>query len=179
MLKLAKKENIKEIKLMYSKIVEKMNEKGIDIWDDVYPCEFFGKDIEKENMYILEENSTIVGSFVLCENHSGENKVVWENKDSKAIYIDRLGVNTEYTKQGIGVKLLNSALKLAEEKEKDYLRLFVIDYNLPAIKLYEKFGFKKAEGIYTEVIDENLSFNEFGYEIKIKENRLSQRFKEN
>ena len=56
------------------------------------------------------------------------------------------------------------------EKNAEYLRLFVVDFNRPAINLYEKFGFKRVEGIYKEVIDEALSFNEFGYEIKLETN---------
>ncbi len=56
---------------------------------------------------------------------------------------------------------------MATEKNAEYLRLFVIDFNIPAINLYEKFGFKQVKGVYKEVIDETLSFDEFGYEIKL------------
>ena len=36
----------------------------------------------------------------------------------------------------------------------EYLRLFVVDENYPAINLYKKTGFEKVDGIYDEVIKE-------------------------
>ena len=30
-----------QIKEVYTNIIEKMNENNIQIWDDIYPCEFF------------------------------------------------------------------------------------------------------------------------------------------
>ncbi len=165
--RLALIEDLTEIKAMYSKLIEKMNNEGIEIWDDIYPCEFFEKDIENENLYIMLQNNIIVGAFALCEEHIGQKYIDWEEKGIKAVYIDRLGVNIDFSKQGIATKLLTFASKVAKEKTAKYLRLFVIESNIPAIRLYEKFGFKKANGIYTEIIDENLSFEEFGYELQI------------
>lgn len=46
----------------------------------------------------------------------------------------------------------------------EYLRLFVVDINEPAINLYVKNGFKKAEGVYDEVIDDDLVLHEYGFE---------------
>lgn len=51
--------------------------------------------------------------------------------------------------------------------EMEYLRLFAIDINKPAIRLYVKNGFKKAEGIYDEVFDDGFVLHEYGYEIKV------------
>lgn len=58
-------------------------------------------------------------------------------------------------------------VKIATKKGAEFLRLFVIDFNVPAINLYKKFGFTQADGIYKEVIDETLSINEIGFEIKL------------
>lgn len=87
-----------------------------------------------------------------------------EKDNAKAIYLDRLGVNADFTNQGIATQLLNYACKIAIEKGAEYLRLFVIDTNVPAVSLYEKDGFTKAAGTYVEVIDETLSFVEYRFE---------------
>ena len=72
----------------------------------------------------------------------------WENKDAKAFYIDRLGVNTDYLRRGLGSYILKGAMELAGEQGAGYLRLFVVDINKPAIgNLYLKNGFKRAGGI--------------------------------
>lgn len=83
------------------------------------------------------------------------------------MYIDRLGVNVDYLKQGIGCIMLEKAMELAKEKGVEYLRLFVVDINKPAINLYIKNGFKKAEGIYDEIIDDNLTLHEYGFERQV------------
>ena len=49
----------------------------------------------------------------------------------------------------------------------EYLRLFVADINKPAIRLYVKNGFQKAEGIYEEVFEDGFVLREYGYEIKV------------
>ena len=93
----------------------------------------------------------------------------WENKDAKAFYIDRLGVNTDYLRRGLGSYILKRAMELAGEQGAGYLRLSVVDINKPAINLYLKNGFKRAGGIFEERIDEELVLREYGYEIKIPE----------
>ncbi len=43
----------------------------------------------------------------------------WENKDAKAFYIDRLGVNTDYLRRGLGSYILKRAMELAGEQAPD------------------------------------------------------------
>ena len=69
-------------------------------------------------------------------------------------------------RKGIGLLTLKEAISLTKQLGGEYLRLFVVDNNFPAIMLYEKAGFKKREGIYEEKIDSDLSFKEYGYEVK-------------
>lgn len=53
-----------------------------------------------------------------------------------------ISVLPEYRGQGIGLKLMEAALKAAKEKGLTRIELSVFTDNLPAIKLYEKMGFK-------------------------------------
>lgn len=63
--------------------------------------------------------------------------------------------------------MLNKATELSKGMNVEYLRLFVVDENYPAINLYKKVGFEKADGIYYQVIDEDIVLHEFGFEKKI------------
>lgn len=54
--------------------------------------------------------------------NAGANMVEWKNNQANALYLDRFGVNV------------------------NYLRLFVVDINSPAIELYQKLGFIRAGG---------------------------------
>jgi ribosomal protein S18 acetylase RimI-like enzyme len=143
-----------------------MNKNNIQIWNEIYPCEFFQDDIKNKSLYILVENDDIVAAFALCESNDGEGHLKWKNVKEKALYIDRFGVNVNYLRKGIGELILKNAMKLAKQMHAKYLRLFVVDVNKPAINLYLKGGFKRVDGIYEERIDDSVMY-EYGFEIEI------------
>ena len=45
--------DLPQLKDMYKRIIQNMNEQDIQIWDDVYPCEFFEEDIKNNQLYVL------------------------------------------------------------------------------------------------------------------------------
>lgn len=165
-LRLAKKSDLPQLKAMYEKIIDNMNKNHIQIWDEIYPCEFFQDDIENKSLYILTEDNDIVAAFALCESNDGEDHLKWRNVKEKALYIDRLGVNVNYLRQGIGGLMLKNAMELAKRKNAKYLRLFVVDINKPAINLYLKSGLKRVDGIYEERVDDFV-LREYGFEMEI------------
>lgn len=165
-LRLAKKSDLHQLKKMYEKIIDNMNKNNIQIWDEIYPCEFFQDDIENKRLYILTKYDDIVAAFVLCESNDGEDYLKWKNAKEKALYIDRFGVNVKYLRQGIAGLMLENAMELAKLKNAKYLRLFVVDINKPAINLYLKNGFKQIDGKYEERIEDFILY-EYGFEIEI------------
>lgn len=164
--RLAVNNDLPRLKTMYKKIIGNMIKNNIQIWDSVYPSEFFQQDIENNRLYILTEDNDIVAAFALCDSNGGEGHLKWKDIKGKAIYIDRIGVNVNYLRQGIGGIMLKSAMKLAKQKGAEYLRLFVVDINKPAINLYLKNGFNQADGIYEEKIDDFVLY-EYGFEIEL------------
>lgn len=166
-IRLAKKSDLPQIKSMFRKLIEYMNQNNIAIWDEIYPCEFFENDIENNELYLLTDKNDIAAVFVLCESNGGAAHLEWKNRTGKVLYIDRLGVNVNYLRQGVGGNALRSAMELAKQKDASCLRLFVVDRNEPAIRLYVKSGFQRAGGIYEEKIDEGFVLCEYGFEIAI------------
>lgn len=156
-----------QLKDMYKRIIQNMNEQDIQIWDDIYPCEFFEEDIKNSQLYVFLNNDEIVAAFVLSNTNLGENAVKWNDNHAKALYIDRLGVNIKYSKKGIGSLMLDKAKEIAKTQDAEYLRLFVVDINVPAIQLYIKNGFVKVDGVYEEVFEDGFILHEYGYEIKL------------
>jgi len=165
--RLANMGDLDELKDMYRQIVKNMNDNHIQIWDDIYPCEFFENDIRDCQMYVLIDENKIISAFVLSVTNAGANGVQWNKTSGKSLYLDRLGVNVKYGKKGIGTLMVEKAKETAKSKGFDYLRLFVVDINIPAVRLYEKSGFLKAEGIYDEVFDDGFVLHEYGYEIEV------------
>ena len=146
--RLARIEDLKHLKIIYKEIIKNMNKNNIQIWDDIYPCEFFEDDINNKRLYVIADDEEIISAFALCDNNAGEAYVEWSEKSAKAMYIDRLGVNVEYSKKGIGQQMLNKAKEISKSIGAEYLRLFVVDINKPAIRLYQKNGFTKVDGVY-------------------------------
>lgn len=123
--------------------------------------------IRKNQLYVLTDKDEIVSAFALTKTNSRESSVEWANESSKVYYLDRLGVNKEYSNKGIGRYMLDKAKDVSKSLGAEYLRLFVVDVNEPAIRLYLKNGFEKVDGIYEEKFDDGFILREFGYEIKL------------
>ena len=85
------------------------------------------------------------------------NIITWNNKDIGRFYIWKtesqirildITLLPDYQGKGIGTKILNQFIKESEKSGKT-LNLHV-EYNNPALKLYKRLGFKKADdtGVY-------------------------------
>ena len=159
--------DLPQLKAVYQGIIRDMTQRDLTIWDEIYPCAFFEEDIEQNRLYLLLEEDAVVAAFALCSSHAGAGRVKWEKPDARACYLERLGVHADYARGGIGSALLDQAAALAGGRGAEYLRLFVADCNAPAIALYRKNGFQRAEGIYDEPIAPDFVLNEFGLERKI------------
>lgn len=168
-LRLAHMNDLPKLKLIYKKIVDHMNENHLQIWDEIYPCEFLGDDIVNDRLYVLVEDKDILGAFALCSSNAGAKYINWEDQQANAFYIDRLVVNIDYLRQGIASLMLNKAMEILKDKNVKYLRLFVVDVNEAAIHLYRKNGFIQMDGIYDEVVDKDFVLHEYGFEMVIKE----------
>ena len=167
-LRLAQTGDLPKIKEVYARIVHHMQKNGLEIWDEVYPCEFFAADIENGSLYIAEDSQgNFIGAFALCKENSGQSHIEWDASGAKALYLDRFGINPDFLNKGFGSALLVYAGAQAKRKGADYLRLFVVDGNKPAINLYRKNGFEQAEGVYQEKIEEDFVLCEYGYEKRI------------
>jgi ribosomal protein S18 acetylase RimI-like enzyme len=57
--------------------------------------------------------------------------------------VELLAVGSQFRNKGIGYKLLSAAQELAQKNNAQGLELHVFTHNIPAIKLYEKFGFRQ------------------------------------
>lgn len=168
-IRLAEKSDLSTLEAMFDDIIKTMNKNGIFIWNKYYPFEEYEHNIQKGRLYILTDNQNIVSVFALTTVIQGGDCFSWQNNNAKAMYIARLGVNTNYTHKGFGSKTLQKAMQICKQKNIDYLRLTVAEENTPAINLYLKNNFTKVNGLFQKY-SESLSktINEIGFEIQIK-----------
>lgn len=165
--RLAQMGDLPQIKAVFEDIIRDMNKRGIDIWDEVYPCAFFEEDIQERRLYVLLDGGTVVSAFALCGSNDGAGSLDWEDSGARALYFDRFGVNVAYAGGGIGSSMLARAKEAAKGLGAEYLRLFVVDVNEPAIRLYRKNGFQRVSGVYEEAVEEDFVLREYGYEVRL------------
>ena len=162
--RMANVNDLPKIKAMFAVIIEKMKQEKIVIWDNVYPSEVFIDDINKDSFYIIEENQEIIAGFAMNKECDGEPSGKWEKPEEKGLYLERIGVNVNYTNCGVGSKLMECAGDIATKQGINYLRLFVVDFNIPAINFYKKNGFVQVEGSYQEIIEGGTILEEILFE---------------
>lgn len=160
----ATENDIDNINDIYKKVIVDLNKKKIDmLWGDVYPFCEIEYDIKDNNMYIIELDDLIVGSYVLSDFDDPDYHEIKWNNNTNFVYLNRLVINPKFQGKGIAKEVL----KLIEEdmKNNNYetIRLTVYEHNLPAIKLYEKFGFTRINEGFWQLEDKTF----IGYEKQI------------
>lgn len=73
--RLAVMQDLQQLKVVYKKIIKNMDDNNIQIWDDIYPLDFFEEDIQSNRLYVLYNHDELVSAFVLCSTNSGESSV--------------------------------------------------------------------------------------------------------
>ncbi|HDI31323.1 MAG TPA: ribosomal-protein-alanine N-acetyltransferase [Thermofilum sp.] len=118
-----------------------------------YPSYFFKMHHERfpKAFLVAIVNGKIVG-YVMCRVEEGP--LYTSNRNGKQGHVVSLAVDKPYRRKGIGRELMLKAMKSLYENykvEEYYLEVRVS--NLPAIKLYEKLGYKKVKTIKGYYLD--------------------------
>lgn len=159
--------DLPKINTIYAELVKKIENDGMNFWNEEYPFCFLEQDILEESLYLLKDRGEIISCIKISSERSESKGIEWAETDKKIIYFYRFGVNVKYLNNGLGFKTIECAKKVAKEMGGECIRFLVVRDNTPAINLYIKNGFTKVPGMYTEVIDENYTFHEYGFELMI------------
>lgn len=150
-------EDLDELELLYNDLNDALSE-GINYpgWmKGIYPVrENALKGIQEDNLFIAVHKGKIVGSIILShEPEQGYEKVKWdvESAYDNVVVIRTFVVHPDYFKHKVGYSLMKFAEEEAARCNMKSVRLDVYEKNMPAIRLYEKMGYK-----YIDTIDEGL-----------------------
>ncbi|WP_315066350.1 GNAT family N-acetyltransferase [uncultured Clostridium sp.] len=126
--------------------------------------------VNDENLYVARHNGKIVGSIILSHKPEAEYyKAKWafESDYSDVLVIHTFAVHPDFLKSGVGMELINFSIENGTMLHTKSIRLDVYEKNMPAIRLYEKCGFK-----YVDTVD--LGLGSYGLDwFKLYERMLS------
>lgn len=114
--------------------------------------------IENKELFVAKHKGEIVGSIILNHDYDDSyNNVKWgiDCKELEVFIVHTFLVHPKYQRCNIGEELLNFAYEYSVKLKAKSIRLDVYEKNIPAIRLYEKCGFK-----YIDKVD--LGLGEYG-----------------
>ena len=137
-----------EVQSFYWTLIEQMQDVEFHPgWEKgVYPADAFLKEsLAAGELYALRADGKIIAAMVL--NHQcndGYNGTKWnvEAAVDEITVIHALGVLPQVHGQGVAPQMVEAAIQIARAKQQKAIRLDVLGGNIPALKLYEKFGFQ-------------------------------------
>lgn len=152
-IEIGKENDIDELENLYNDLNDYLAE-GINYpgWKkDIYPVRQDAVNgINNKTLYVARYDEKIVGTIIL--NHKPETayfnaKWAFESDYSDVFVIHTFAIHPKFIKFGVGRLLMDFAEKRSIESNAKAIRLDVYENNTPAIKLYEKCGFKYVDTV--------------------------------
>lgn len=150
MIRKGKIEDIKSIMNLTKACAKAMIAKGIYQWNAHYPnSSAFKKDVERNELYVLETDSDISGTIVISTLMDEEYKPIeWLTKNDNNLYIHRLAIHPKFQGKGYAQQLMDFAENYAIENNYSSIRLDTFSQNKRNQKFYELRGYKRLGDIY-------------------------------
>ncbi|WP_422082981.1 GNAT family N-acetyltransferase [Ulvibacterium sp.] len=150
MIRRAKIGEIPEILTITKACAANMVKKGIHQWNEHYPSQnAFEKDIEREELYVLESDNSILGTIVISTLMDEEYvPITWLTSHGNNVYIHRLSIHPRYQGKGYAQRLMDFAEKYARQNGFISVRLDTFSQNRRNQKFYETRGYQKLGDIY-------------------------------
>lgn len=144
------KEDIPELLIVTKACAQAMIANGIYQWNENYPSyEAFEKDIDLDQLWVLKDADTIIGSVVVSEKIDDEYKVIeWLTPNAKNIYIHRLAIHPNQQGKGLAQKLMDFAEAYAKTNDFVSVRLDTFSVNKRNNAFYKKRGYQKLGDVY-------------------------------
>ncbi|WP_127140268.1 GNAT family N-acetyltransferase [Flagellimonas marinaquae] len=150
MIRRAKISEIPDILTITRACAQKMQENGIFQWNEHYPSkEAFLKDIDREELFVIEENNIVQGTIVISTLMDEEYEPIeWLTPNGNSTYIHRLSVHPDLQGKGLAQKMMDFAENHAREHGFVSIRLDTFSQNKRNQRFYEQRGYQKLGDIY-------------------------------
>ncbi|MEC8830834.1 MAG: GNAT family N-acetyltransferase [Bacteroidota bacterium] len=150
MIRRAKISEIPDILTITQACAKKMEVNGIFQWNEHYPSkEAFIQDIERNELFVIEEKDTIQGTIVISTLMDEEYKPIqWLTPNGNSTYIHRLSVHPDLQGKGLAKQMMGFAENFSREKGFVSVRLDTFSQNKRNQRFYEQRGYQKLGDIF-------------------------------
>lgn len=150
MIRKANLNDLREIKKLTEACATVLQEQNIFQWNEHYPSlEKLQNDIEKQELYVFEEENMIIAIIVLTPNMDEVYRNInWLSKTANNLYVHRLATHPAYWGKGYARKMMDFAEEFARNKNFISIRLDTFSKNTRNQKFYEARGYTKLGDVY-------------------------------
>lgn len=148
-IRLARMKDLEVSHAIVKEATRHMDEQGIPQWDDIYPDKTtLLRDIKKQEMHVIEQDSRTVGIIVLNEDQSPEYASIPWKYEGLVLVVHRLTISPAHQSRGLASCLMKFAEDAAAIRSYNCIRLDAFTQNPAAITLYDKRGYRKAGTVH-------------------------------
>ncbi|HSI70186.1 MAG TPA: GNAT family N-acetyltransferase [Gillisia sp.] len=142
--------DLSDIKKLTEACAVAMQDKEIFQWNEHYPSlERLKEDIDRQELYLLEEKGVILGIIVITDHMDDEYiPIEWLTEGKKNIYIHRLATHPSVWGKGYGQQLMDFAEDFARNNGFESVRLDTFSQNKRNHRFYESRGYKRLGDIF-------------------------------
>ncbi|MFK7807225.1 MAG: GNAT family N-acetyltransferase [Saprospiraceae bacterium] len=122
---------------------------GIKQWHFDYPTEtHIRADVLAEETFVIKEGKDCLATITLNDQQDEQyENISWLYHSGKALVIHRLAVHPKAQGRGLAKQLCLFAEDFAKAQQYAYIRLDAYAGNSASNALYEKLGYRKADGL--------------------------------
>lgn len=128
---------------IFEEAMEALHSQGIQQWNGGYPNrQLLREDIEKGEMWALEENGELLAVVVLNDSSDVDYDTSCFTAVERPLLVHRLCVVPDKQGQGVGGRMMMHCEAWARMEGYEALRLEAYSANGPALRLYDKLGYQ-------------------------------------
>lgn len=144
-IQLACQQDVPELVSLLNACAIHMHQNGMSHWLEVYDHAAVAENIEQKSVFILRENTNLLGCVALGTQPAAYYAECWPEAPDADFYLTQLAVHPEYQQSGYGKLLLQHCLSLIGQRT---LLLDAVAHYPELLNFYRKSGFRNiAQGI--------------------------------
>lgn len=142
-IRLAEQDELSELEYIYFEAMMEMHRRDIPQWSQDYPACLLPGDIQRQELFVIEDDHLVVGALVLNQTMDEWLEPI-PFTPANAYYIHRLAIDPIRQGRGYARMLMEWAHMAAQTHGGTAMRLDTNALNIPALRLYEKLGYRQV-----------------------------------